>query len=95
MFSSSPSAQIQVVDDGSSATSPDTPESSLPRTLRQKGETGPHWKITVTQIKQLKITLLLHLHLSETSETPRTSRQVDIMFLNDVQYEKCTVQQNK
>ncbi|XP_075890184.1 dynactin subunit 1-like isoform X3 [Nelusetta ayraudi] len=29
-------SQIQVVDDGSSATSPDTPESSLPRTLRHK-----------------------------------------------------------
>lgn len=32
------SAQIQVVDDGSSATSPDTPESGLPKTLRHKGD---------------------------------------------------------
>lgn len=76
MFSLSPSAKIQVVDDGSSATSPDTPESSLPRTLRQKGETGPHWKIAITQSRQFKITLSLHFLFSEISETPRTSRQV-------------------
>lgn len=54
MPSLSPYAQIQVVDDGSSATSPDTPESSLPRTLRQKGETGPHCKMAITQSELLK-----------------------------------------
>lgn len=32
------SAQIQVVDDGSSATSPDIPETGLAKTLRYKGE---------------------------------------------------------
>lgn len=42
--------QIQVVEDGSSATSPDTPESGIAKTLKQKGEQG----------QQLILTFLKH-----------------------------------
>uniref|UniRef100_A0A3B3WDL4 Dynactin subunit 1 n=1 Tax=Poecilia mexicana TaxID=48701 RepID=A0A3B3WDL4_9TELE len=35
------SSQIQVIDDGSAATSPETPDASLAKTLKQKGEKRP------------------------------------------------------
>lgn len=54
-----PSAQIQVVDDGSSATSPDTPESGLARILRQKGECEPQLCFKFICFKQCKSKLII------------------------------------
>lgn len=77
-----PSAQIQVVDEGSSATSPDTPESGLAKILKQKGECRPQMCLKFTHFKQcnwkLMLTMVLTLHLfhSEAQETPRTTKQV-------------------
>lgn len=77
-----PCAQIQVVDEGSSATSPDTPESGLAKILKQKGEGRPQMCLKSIHFKQrnrkLMLTMVLTLHLfhSETQETPKTTKQV-------------------
>uniref|UniRef100_A0A669D6W5 Dynactin subunit 1 n=1 Tax=Oreochromis niloticus TaxID=8128 RepID=A0A669D6W5_ORENI len=55
-------SQIQVVEDGSSATSPDTPESGTTKTLKQKGE-------------RVCNKLFIYLFFLDIPETPKTSKQ--------------------
>uniref|UniRef100_A0A4W6EMV9 Dynactin subunit 1 n=1 Tax=Lates calcarifer TaxID=8187 RepID=A0A4W6EMV9_LATCA len=62
-------SQIQVVEEGSSATSPDTPESGTAKTLRQKGEPGP-------QLSFILLTCVLLLSCLPSQEEESLRAQV-------------------
>uniref|UniRef100_A0A3P9JEP5 Dynactin subunit 1 n=1 Tax=Oryzias latipes TaxID=8090 RepID=A0A3P9JEP5_ORYLA len=72
-------SQIQVVDEGSGSTSPETPESTLAKILKQKGESHPTFTKSGREIIILRVNNT-RLLFTEMAETPKTTKQVTFIF---------------
>uniref|UniRef100_A0A669CYY8 Dynactin subunit 1 n=1 Tax=Oreochromis niloticus TaxID=8128 RepID=A0A669CYY8_ORENI len=86
-------SQIQVVEDGSSATSPDTPESGTTKTLKQKGEQGPQLILTFLKHNEEESLRAQVKDLEEKLETLKMKRTEDKAKLKELEKHKIQLEQ--
>uniref|UniRef100_A0A3P9B7B7 Dynactin subunit 1 n=1 Tax=Maylandia zebra TaxID=106582 RepID=A0A3P9B7B7_9CICH len=86
-------SQIQVVEDGSSATSPDTPESGTAKTLKQKGEQGPQLILTFLKYNEEESLRAQVKDLEEKLETLKMKRTEDKAKLKELEKHKIQLEQ--
>uniref|UniRef100_A0A3B4EVD7 Dynactin subunit 1 n=1 Tax=Pundamilia nyererei TaxID=303518 RepID=A0A3B4EVD7_9CICH len=86
-------SQIQVVEDGSSATSPDTPESGIAKTLKQKGEQGQQLILTFLKHNEEESLRAQVKDLEEKLETLKMKRTEDKAKLKELEKHKIQLEQ--